>query len=166
MPGRHPAARPLGATSHCRHDERVRPSEDDPSAADWSSRIPSLARELARAEEDHRRAAAELAEALHQAHAAGLTWTAIADLAGMANSDTARSRAVRAQEPSKRGPSIQWRLTHGPEGRAGVEKPSISITEAARRLGISRVTVYDWIKRGKLQATTDDAGRRRVLLEE
>lgn len=39
------------------------------------------------------------------------------------------------------------------------------MTEAARRLDVTRKTVYSWLDKGKLTAATDEAGRTRVVTD-
>ena len=45
-------------------------------------------------------------------------------------------------------------------------RPTVSIQQAADRLGVSRRTVYNWLRLGKLEAKRIGNGRtQRVLLE-
>ncbi len=112
----------------------------------------------------HRRSATLLAEALLAAHEGGFTWAEIARAADLGSAETARIRAYRARDDEEVPPSLRWRRQRGSAPRSTPEVPGVSITEAAKRLGISRQTVYVWLRSGKLNATTDEAGRTRVLL--
>jgi excisionase family DNA binding protein len=46
------------------------------------------------------------------------------------------------------------------------EHETVTISEAARRLGVTEKTISRRLKSGKLQAVTDEQGKRRVLLPE
>lgn len=131
------------------------------------SRVSDEAAELLAVENRHRSQAEALAQAMYEAYKAGHTWGEIASAAGLASPKTARSRAERAMDAVDLSPSVRWRQTHGDAvPRPRPTPPGISISEAARRLGITRNTVYAWIKNGKLTSTADDAGRPRVLLDD
>lgn len=129
-------------------------------------RVAEAARKLRDAEEQHRTTASEFAEALLAAHEGGFTWTEVARAADLGSAETARIRAQRAKDTENLTPAIRWRMERGSTPRPASTAPGVSVTEAARRLNVSRKTVYAWIKSGKLNSTTDEAGRTRVLLEE
>ncbi|RYC10551.1 excisionase family DNA-binding protein [Nocardioides zhouii] len=141
--------------------------DESPDARDKLSRVSAEAAELVEVENRHRSQAAALAQAMYEASKAGHTWGEIARAAGLASPKTARSRAERAMDAADLSPSVRWRHAHGDAvPRPAPESPGISVTEAARRLGITRNTVYAWINNGKLQSAEDHAGRPRVLLDE
>lgn len=129
-------------------------------------RVTEAARNLRSAEEHHRATASELAEALLAAHEGGFTWTEVARAADLGSAETARIRAQRAKEADELTPAVRWRLERGSTPRPTATTPGVSVTEAARRLNVSRKTIYAWIRGGKLNSAVDDAGRTRVLLEE
>lgn len=129
-------------------------------------RVAETARKLRTAEEHHRTTASEFAEALLAAHEGGFTWTEVARAADLGSAETARIRAQRAKEADELTPAVRWRLERGSTPRNAASAPGVSVTEAARLLSVSRKTVYAWIRAGKLNATTDEDGRTRVLLEE
>lgn len=118
------------------------------------------------AEQGHRAAAQQFAEALLAARESGSTWTRLTEVAGLNSPATTRMRAQRAKDVEDLSPSLRWRVEFGSPRRQHMEKPGISISEAARRMGISRNTVYARIKRGQLESVTDGAGHPRVLLDE
>lgn len=148
------------------HALQVPPGPDPVPSDKWFDRIVELAQRLDRAETEHREAAAALAEALHLGHSAGLTWTAIAEAAGLSNAETARSRSYRGRRSESLSPSVRWKHERGSTQRHSEDAPGVSVTEAATQLGVTRKTVYAWIDKGKLAATTDEGGRTRVLLED
>lgn len=76
-------------------------------------------------------AEARLAAVLGEAHDAGCSWEDLAAAAQLESANAARLRAQRAR-------------------RASEEPVGLGITEAAERLGVSRQTIYDWIKNGRL----------------
>lgn len=127
--------------------------------------VSDAARRLREAEDRHRSSATLLAEALLAAHDGGFTWAEIARAADLGSAETARIRAYRARDDEEVPPSLRWRRQRGSAPRATPDVPGVSITEAAKRLGVSRQTVYVWLRSGKLNATTDEAGRTRVLLD-
>ena len=127
--------------------------------------VTEKADQLRRDEDRHRASATDLASAMQQAHASGYTWTQIAVAAGLASPKTARTRAERAKDPTDLSPSVRWRQQRGHAPRPVVEAPGVSVTEAARRLDVTRKTVYSWLDKGKLTAATDEAGRTRVVTD-
>ena len=128
-------------------------------------RVAEAARELRQAEDRHRASASALAEALLAAHGAGFTWSEVARAADLSSAETARIRAQRAKEAPDLSPALRWRRDHGSAPRPTTSSPGVSVTDAAKKLGVSRKTVYVWIESGRLQTATDEAGRTRVLLE-
>ena len=54
-------------------------------------------------------------------------------------------------------PGSVWRLS-------GVERRSVLIDQAVAMLGVSRRTVYYWIRQGRLQTIRTRCGSQRVLL--
>jgi excisionase family DNA binding protein len=135
---------------------------DDSSAL---AHVTESAAQLRRDEEQHRESASGLALAMQQAHERGYTWSQIALAAGLASPKTARTRAERAMDPSELSPSVRWRQQRGHAPRPKAESPGISVTEAARRLEVTRKTVYTWLDKGRLTGATDEAGRTRVLTD-
>lgn len=129
-------------------------------------RVAEAARELRHAEDQHRATASALAEALLAAHSAGFTWSEVARAADLGSAETARIRAQRAKEAPDLSPALRWRREHGAAPRPTTSAPGISVTEAAKKLGVSRKTVYARIRSGRLQTATDEAGRTRVVLDD
>lgn len=129
-------------------------------------RVAEAARELRQAEDRHRFSASALAEALLAAHGAGLTWSEVARAADLGSAETARIRAQRAKDAADVSPALRWRREHGSARRPTTSAPGVSVTDAARSLGVSRKTVYVWIENGRLQTATDEAGRTRVMLDD
>ncbi len=54
-------------------------------------------------------------------------------------------------------PGTAWRLS-------GFERRSVLIDQAVEMLGVSRRTVYYWIRQGRLQTIRTRCGSQRVLL--
>lgn len=129
-------------------------------------KVTEAAARLARADEAQREASAELARAMYDAHKSGHTWSEIASGAGLASPHTARTRTRQVLDPSELTPSELWRQERGLAPRPKADPPGISVSEAARRLGVTRNTVYAWIKSGKLQSARDETDRPRVLLDD
>lgn len=150
------------------HDQRV---TTDPKPRETGRHPPLIAdvshaaQQLQTAEDQHRAAAALLADKLQAAHDGGHTWSEIAQAAGLGSAQTARIRAYRARDAEDLAPSLRWRRERGSAPRPSSNSPGLSVTEAARHLKISRQTVYEWIRSGKLHTATDEAGRTRVLLD-
>lgn len=128
--------------------------------------VAAAARELRDLEQQQRAGAARLAQALLSAHQAGFSWAEVARAADLASGETARTRAYGARDPKEVPPSLRWRREHGSTPPPISPATGVSVTEAASQLGVSRKTVYAWIRNGKLASTTDEAGRTRVILEE
>lgn len=129
-------------------------------------KVTEAAARLARAAEAQREASADLARAMYDAHKSGHTWSEIASGAGLASPHTARTRTRQVLDPSELTPSELWRQERGLAPRPKADPPGTSVSEAARRLGVSRNTVYAWIKSGKLRSDRDESGRPRVLLDD
>ena len=128
-------------------------------------RVAEAARALRDVEDLHRSSAATLAEALLEAHQGGFSWSEVARAAELGSAETARIRAYRAKDANDLPPAMRWRRERGSAPRPESSKPGLSVTEAANRLGVSRKTVFAWIRVGKVDSVTDDAGRTRVLLK-
>ena len=141
-------------------------SDDQARDAHLIGLVADAARELREAEDRHRASAARLADALLLAHQGGFTWSEVARAADLGSAETARIRAYRAKDAADLPPALRWREQRGSAARPAPPEQGISVTDAARHLGVSRKTVYVWIRSGKLNSTTDEAGRPRVLLEE
>ena len=96
---------------------------------------------------------------------AGATWGEIAAVTessvskirhiALSSGDRAWPSATNAAEPTRR--VIKPKVYDG---------PGVPIIEAARRLGVSRPTIYAWIEQGKLQTVTAASGTRLVVLNE
>lgn len=142
------------------------PPEDSGRSDRLIQDVSDAARSLRDAEDQHRESARRLSDTLLAAHEGGYTWSEIARAADLGSAETARGRAYRARETDDIPPSLRWRHERGRTPRPDTDRPGLSVTEAAKRLGISRDTVYAWIRSGKLNFTPDDAGRPRVLLED
>lgn len=126
--------------------------------------LQSLAEKITEAEARLREAHAEMAVALNDAHDVGLTWAEIASAAGLSSPQNARFRAQRGRRPEEQTVWFRWRAEHGRTSRPPVEPaPGMSVTQAAERYGVSRQTIYEWLKSGRLQGTKDARGRTRVL---
>lgn len=133
------------------------PRPDDPadsasgpsseSEAAYLERVRQAAIELTSRKREVAEAEALFASVLGEAHEAGCSWEALAVAAQLDSPNAARLRAQRAR-------------------RAGEEQVGLGITEAAERLGVSRQTIYDWIKDGRLRMTKAGSGRTRVLLDD
>lgn len=128
--------------------------------------VTAAAARLTRLEESRRAAAEDLAKVMYDAHKLGHTWSEIAARAGLASPHTARARARDALDPSELSPSVRWRQERGRAPRPKTDPLGMSVSEAARQLGVTRKTVYAWIDKGRLQTVTDEAGRPRVLLDD
>lgn len=142
-------------------EENLQPREES-----LIGRVANAARELRDAEDRHRVSASALADALLAAHDGGFSWSEVARAADLGSAETARIRALRAKETHDLPAALRWRRERGSAPRPASILPGVSVTEAARRLSVSRNTVYSWIQSGKLTSTTDDSGRTRVLLDE
>ena len=114
-----------------------------------------------KAAEDARVAARiEFAVAVEDARAAGVTWKAIAALAGVTES------AMIYRLKGKHWPST-WREPKPRVSLKGAkyktQGPGLSIEEFSAQEGFTRVTGYRHEKAGRLITTTNDLGRLRVL---
>lgn len=134
--------------------------------ADSLRAVTSAAARLNQLEASQKNAAAELARVMYEAHKQGHTWSAIASSAGLASPHTARTRARHAMDPKELSPSARWRQEQGHTPRPKSDPPGVSISHAARELGVTRKTVYAWVEAGKLRSAQDEAGRTRVLLDD
>jgi excisionase family DNA binding protein len=141
-------------------------SSDSARADRLIDRVADAAQALRHAEDQHRTTAAQLAEALLAAHQGGFTWSEVARAADLGSAETARIRAYRAKETEDLPPALRWRRERGSASRPTSSPPGVSVTDAAKKLGVSRKTVYARVRSGKLAATTDEAGRTRVLVED
>lgn len=117
--------------------------------------IEAAVRRLVQARERAAHEEQVLAETMLRCFQAGLAWQQIADSAapaGISSAEAARLKAKGASEVV--APALNS------------EPRSISVAEAAKRLGVQRATVYRRIDKGELKAVVDEAGRTRVVLEE
>lgn len=143
------------------------PSADNQARAErLIARVADAAGALRDAEDAHRASASALAEALLAAHKGGFTWSEVARAADLCSAETARIRAHRAKETKDLSPALRWRRERGSAPPPTSSAPGVSVTDAAGILRVSRKTIYAWIRSGKLNSTTDEAGRSRVLLDE
>lgn len=142
------------------------PPKPSPDDVQRLSEVSSLAQRLRELEELRQEGSSALAHAMYAAHQHGHTWSEIARAAELASPTTARTRAERAMPPEELSPSVRWRMERGNAPREKTTPPGISVSDAAKRLGVTRHTVYAWIDKGKLTATADEAGRTRVLLDD
>lgn len=81
---------------------------------------------------------------MKQARSLGAAWDEIAVELGMPSGGAAQ----------------KWAQNNSPQSGP----PGFSVTEAARRLGVSRPTIYARIQAGDLSTVTDEQGRRWILL--
>ena len=89
-----------------------------------------------------------LAASLATAREMGYSWPDLAEAAQLLNADAARLRAQPSRELSAVADNFE----------------NVTVTEASRRLGLSRKTIYQWIRADRLIAVTDPSGRTRVRL--
>lgn len=84
------------------------------------------------------------------------TWAELAELTGMSVAQLQYGQWVETQ------PSLQRRR----EGRRvpAPPKPGLSVAEAARRLGVTRPTVYKWVEEGKV-AAFEFGGHTRIAVD-
>ena len=135
--------------------------------AEAGRRLADLASRVQEAEARLREAHADLGAALNEARDVGLTWVEIASAAGLGSPANARFRAQRGRRPEDQTASFRWRAEHGRTPRPPVEpSPGMSVTEAAEQHGVSRQTIYEWLKSGRLRGVKDARGRTRVLPEQ
>lgn len=114
-------------------------------------------------------AEAEVSDALEAAREFEVPWTRLSDLTGLtmgqlqwrwhrddpAHADTKEARREeRAKNPRARAATRPGR------------GPGLSVSDAARQLGVTRRTIYLRIERGELEATKNELGQTRVLLED
>ena len=124
--------------------------------------IQAASEEFARARAEFERAKQRLAAGLLAGYREGLSWAQVAEAARAAGIETptqARTHAEAAMLPEQLSPS-RTRASSVPDAR-----PGVSVTAAAKALGISRQAVYNQIKRGELRSTKDAVGRTRVLID-
>lgn len=133
-----------------------------------AQRDQALRKVRAAAEEYHRAAAAAAAasDALEaeviDARRLRVTWPELAD----ASSLTVRQLQWRvpADEVEPAPVPVPGPLT--PAARRGPRPgrgPGVGIEEASKILGVSRTSIYKWIKSGRLKVTVNELGQRRVL---
>ena len=124
--------------------------------------IRTIAEERREAVEALRLVEERFARALLAAHDEGLSWSAVAEAAGLATAENARERAQRVMSEEELSPSRR-RAGGQPNGDA---RPGLGVYEAAKVLGVSPSTVYSRIDRGELDTVTDPLGRTRVILDD
>jgi transposase-like protein len=104
---------------------------------------------------------AKLENAITAARDAGATWTEIASRIGV--SEGQARWAVQKRHTPEAAARLEGQAPRtGPRPGRG---PGVSISEASRKLGISRRTVTVWAKSGKLQSAVNELGQTRILLE-
>jgi len=132
-----------------------------PDAETALSRVRAAAGRLEATEASQREAAADFASALYDAHRLGLTWVELAQAAGLASPETARSRAERSESAGHRRARGH---ASGPDFDEATLAATVSVAEAAATLRVSRPTVYAWASSGRLQVVRNESnGRIRVL---
>jgi excisionase family DNA binding protein len=135
--------------------------------AEAARHLQALAEKITEAEARLREAHAEMAGALNDAREVGLTWAEVASAAGLGSPQNAWFRAQRGRRPEDQAAAFRWRAEHGRAPRPPVDPaPGISVTQAAERYGVSRQTIYEWLKSGRVQGAKDARGRTRVLPED
>lgn len=100
-------------------------------------------------------------EAGAQARAQGATWAQLAEVLGYrsaAGAQTFLDPSVR--EAAAARDATRDRGTYRPPARPDL--PGIGVAEAARRLGVTRRTIYNRVERGELRAV-ESHGRTRVV---
>ena len=112
----------------------------------------------------------DLMDAVEAAREGGVTWAALAAATGLTEGQltwrwhrddpTYVEQAARQKE--ERAKAAAARVPKPRTGRG----PGVSASEAARRLGVTRRTVYLRIEKGLLQSTENELGQTRVILEE
>lgn len=85
------------------------------------------------------------------------TWAAIAKAVGMSPAQ------LKFLQLADRAESMQKRREARGEVR---ERPGLTVTAVADRLGVQRPTVYRWLSNGRLTPVRDDAGHVYVLDDE
>ena len=139
----------------------------DDARAEAVRRLRALAAQIDEAEARLASAHSEMVGALNEARDIGLTWAEIASAAGLGSPQNAWFRAQRGRRPEDQSASIRWRAEHGRTPPPPVEpSPGMSVTEAAEQYGVSRQTIYEWLKSGRLRGVKDARGRTRVLPEQ
>lgn len=130
--------------------------------------IATAAATLRTAEAERDAARLTFARALTLAHASGMTWTAVAEAAGLESAENARTKAREGRDVltaalRRQLAAANTRPEPLPEKTTD---PGLSVSEAAARLGVTRQTVYNRIQAGVLRFTENEAGRPRVLLDD
>lgn len=110
----------------------------------------------AKAEEET--AAERYDSAIREAKESGITWASMADATGLSASSL-RWRAYRHDE--EKWPHLAKRTLDDEErekrrrtntaGPGAADGPGLSFVDAAKKLGVTRVTVYRWADAGKLK---------------
>ena len=113
--------------------------------------VRSLARRLRESEEEHRRLRDQFGQAVTVARGFEYSWVSIAEATEYLSPALVQQRALPLIDPAAAPQRTQTAL---------------SPTEAAARLGVSRVQVYRMMRDGRLRVTEDPSGRKRVLLED
>lgn len=89
---------------------------------------------------------------MREAHEHGYSWQEIAEAAGLGNANVAKSLAAKKSDL--------------PDPVVPVAPPAgtYSVPEAAAELGVTKQTVYKWIKSGQIRVADDRPRRLRVFL--
>lgn len=128
------------------------PTAEDPDTGSASeagrlpARISIAAEDLRRIEVEKQGALQRLGAVVWEARREQMAWHDIAEITGLTERYLRHVADQVAPQPS--------------DGATG-----LSVTEAARRLSVTRPTIYSRIERGELRTTRDEKGRLRVLLE-
>jgi excisionase family DNA binding protein len=100
----------------------------------------------------------EMLEAIEAARERSIPWARLKELTGLTTGQ------------------LQWRWNRDEPGndlslprprapRRTGRGPGLSVTDAARQLGVTRRTIYLRVEAGKLRSTTNELGQTRILLE-
>jgi len=119
--------------------------------------IGELRKRLAESERD-------LRDLILAAKDAGVTWKQVAAAVGVSVSNV-RHLALGSGERAWPSAKSKPKAARAPKPRT-YSGPGVPISEAARRLGVSRPTIYARIERGELQTITTDSGVRLVVVED
>jgi hypothetical protein len=105
--------------------------------------------------------------AVREAIAAGVTWDEVADAAGLSAS-AAKYRWAGDDEAIEARQEASRRRKRDRPSSAPIDLPGLSVSEAAKRLGVTPQAIYQRVTRGQLEAETvrlpDGRSYKRVYL--
>jgi DNA invertase Pin-like site-specific DNA recombinase len=134
----------------------------------YSVRMADIFDDIAAAVEAERTATERVDALLREAKTSGITWVTLASRSNLSLA-AVRWRAKRAAPDEEQWGYVLDRRARAEAGEPAPERTpadprELTFTEAARRSGVTRQTIYQWKKAGRLRLVSRE-GREFVLAE-